>query len=78
MGPEVKTSRGAMPTPSVPKLEPKVEVQEVVEPKVRAHAGGPIQVVATRAGFFGLVRRVEGDKFTIDHEGQMGDWMKKI
>lgn len=38
----------------------------------------PIQVVALRAGFYGLVRRVEGDKFTIEGEHQLGDWMKKI
>ena len=59
------------------KKDPVVEKPQ--EPVVKkTQSKGPIQVVALRAGFYGLVRRVEGDKFTIEGEHQLGDWMKKI
>lgn len=65
-----------MPVPEVAKdLEVKSEslVEEVPVKKL-----GPINVVALRAGFYKRHRKVEGDKFTIDSEAQMGSWMKKI
>lgn len=36
----------------------------------------PIEVVALRAGFFGSMRRAEGDKFMISSMDQLGSWMK--
>lgn len=68
-----------MPVPSV-KEGAKIEDVEspVVETVKEVKASGPIHVIATRAGFFKQQRRVEGDKFTIDGEHQLGTWMKKI
>ena len=60
--------------PSSPKVEAKVDT-----PKVEAQpVAKSIQVVAMRAGFYKQTRKVEGDKFTIDGEHQLGSWMKKI
>jgi hypothetical protein len=75
LGPENKNVRGAMPALPNVKEEAKSEVKTSSDSSLVV---GPIQVVATRAGFYGLVRRVEGDKFSIDNEKQLGDWMKKI
>ena len=44
---------------------------------------GPLQVVATRPGFFGGFRYAEGDKFTVENIAQFSDaskggWMRQI
>jgi len=43
---------------------------------------GPLQVVALAAGIIstqiGAMRKVEGDKFTIEGKHQLGRWMKVI
>jgi hypothetical protein len=64
-----------VPQPPV-SLSPPVQ-KEVELPKAKAKSG-PIQVVATRKGFFNNHRLNEGDKFVIDSEDQLGSWMKKI
>jgi hypothetical protein len=51
--------------------------------EVKSSALGPLQVVATRPGFFGGFRYAEGDKFTIENMAQFSDeskggWMKQI
>jgi hypothetical protein len=70
---EEKNNRGGvMPPPS------KHEQPEDESPKVEEKSA-PIQVVAKQAGFYGNVRRKEGDKFTIAGEKQFSKiWMKKI
>ena len=55
-------------------VEEKVSDKKVESKKVV----GKINVIATRAGFYGNSRKVAGDKFTIDGEHQLGSWMKKI
>ena len=37
-----------------------------------------LNVIATRSGYYKQSRKVEGDKFTIDGEHQLGTWMKII
>jgi len=39
---------------------------------------GPFKVVATRAGFFGGERKVEGDIFVVATAEELGTWMKLI
>jgi len=65
--------------------EPGVIVQFIQYPRFPKEESeikkpsGPINVVATRAGFFKRCRKVEGDKFTISDESQFSkNWMKKI
>lgn len=38
----------------------------------------PLNVIATRSGYYKQSRKVEGDKFTIEGEHQLGHWMKII
>jgi len=38
----------------------------------------PIDVVATRDGYYKQERKKPGDKFTIEGEHQMGDWMEVL
>ena len=74
------TQEPEMPKPEAPK-EPKVETlnlpiaPKVEEPEMAAPVQG-LEVVALRAGFYGSHRKVEGDKFLIKSEDEMGTWMK--
>lgn len=56
-----------------PKLEDVIPTAPPVGEKMH-----PIHVMATRAGFYKLERKVEGDKFTIDGIHHLGKWMKPI
>lgn len=84
MAREQKEQGAVMPAPK--SAEPKEliegslgEVLDEEAPKiVKSGAKGPINVVAIAAGFYKCSRKVEGDKFQIDSEKQLGSWMKKI
>lgn len=77
--------RGASPTQAKVNTA-RADVAEAVAAAARINANpppktepdGPIQVVATRAGFYANGRRAEGDKFTIASKKHLGSWMKKI
>ena len=43
--------------------------------KVKSHKRG-IEVMATRAGYYGQSRKAEGDRFFITSEEELGSWMQ--
>lgn len=76
-------SQSEVPAPAELHNEAEVEVAAVpapaeVEAKAPSKKIGKINVVATRAGFFKGSRKVEGDKFTVDSDKELGSWMKII
>lgn len=86
---ENNSNRGgaAMPQPNkakvvVPKIDVaaavKAAVHAIKNPPPKAIPDGPVQVVALAMGFYGNVRRNEGDKFTIASRKDLGKWMKPI
>ena len=75
--PEVESSEDAAPevTPEVPVkvIDPGKDIEsELVLPK--APAGG-IAVTATMKGFYGQMRKKEGDKFNVAKFESLGEWM---
>lgn len=54
------------------------ELEAAEEASLKSNGKGKIKVVALRAGYFKGSRKQEGDKFVLDSEAEMGDWMKKI
>lgn len=75
-------NRDGMPkAPS--KEEPQEEVMalenEPVETPKKKESPKPLNVVATRKGFYKQNRKTEGQKFTIEGEHEFSKvWMKKI
>jgi hypothetical protein len=83
MAEQEKSNRGGVMPPPVADMnvgqsvksedaKPSVATPKKVEPMV------PMQVVALRPGFYGNVRRKEGDKFAIADKKHLGKWMKPI
>lgn len=51
----------------------------MADDKKSAAKGGPIRVRATRIGFYDLIRRREGDVFTIANEQAFSEnWMERV
>lgn len=88
----MSSNRNGMPDPSAGAQPPAQTTENVVqEPKKALSEAekfkalkaslpkkGPINVIATRAGFYKMMRKFEGDKFTIDGAHHFGSWMKLI
>ncbi|MFM6930409.1 MAG: hypothetical protein ACKOX6_18240 [Bdellovibrio sp.] len=71
-----KSSEAAKPVEA--KKKPLTESQKFQEMKSKLPADKPVQVVATRAGFYDMERKAEGDKFTIKGPEELGTWMKPL
>lgn len=44
--------------------------------KAQESPAKPLEVVALRAGFYGGMRRAEGDVFTVGNAKALGSWMR--
>ncbi|MFM6930149.1 MAG: hypothetical protein ACKOX6_16885 [Bdellovibrio sp.] len=76
--PKQDESNGIKAALETEKKKAVTEQEKFKELKASLPAGKPLDVIATRAGFYGMERKVEGDKFTIKGPEELGSWMKPI